>query len=63
MDVRNRAGVDVSGEKKVIDLNLEEGVPEAPDVGNVVELLGPKFRELLDDASRKSLHHDRRGKE
>jgi len=63
VDVRNRAGVDVSGEKKVIDLNLEEGVPEAPDVGNVVELLGPKFRELLDDASRKSLHYDRRGKE
>ena len=61
--MRSRAGVDVNGDKKVIDLNLEEGVPEAPDVSMAVELLGPKFRELLDDASRKSLHHDRRGME
>jgi hypothetical protein len=26
-------------------------------VSKVVELLGPKFRKLLDNASRKSLHH------
>lgn len=61
ISVRSKAGIDVSGERKIIDLNLEEGVPEAPDVSKIVELLGPKFRELLDDASRKSLHHDIHG--
>jgi len=63
MSVRMKAGIDVSGERKIIDLNLEEAVPEAPDVNKVVELLGPKFRELLDDASKKSLHHGGHGNE
>ena len=63
ISVRSKAGVDVNGERKIIDLNLEEGVPEAPDVSKIVELLGPKFRELLDDASKKSLHHGSHGKE
>lgn len=52
--VRSKAGVDVSGERKVIDLRIEDGVPEAPDTDMVVEVLGPRFRGLLEEVWMKS---------
>lgn len=48
--VRSKAGVDVSGERKVVDLRIEDGVPEAPDAKLIVEVLGPRFREMLEEA-------------
>lgn len=52
--VRSKAGVDVSGERKVVDLRIEEGVLEAPDTTLVVEVLGPRFRGLLEEAWMRS---------
>ena len=56
--VRSKAGVNVSGERKVVvDLAPEDGVPEAPDTSRVVELLGPKYREVIEGVWVKANKH------
>lgn len=51
-DVQEAAQVDVDGEKKgrialQTDAKGDDAIPEAPDVENIVKLLGPEYRKAL----------------